>query len=116
MEKRYGALRTIAAIYKVLGAIAGILTLLAALAICAIAVLGGSALIQQLGGDMPGATNLGLFSSALGGLIVAVLVILYGGFAAGTLFALGQGMDLLLALEENTRATAMVLQARRDNP
>jgi len=110
MEKRYAALRVIGTIYKVLGGIAGIVTILLAIGICASSVLGGAAmgnLGREFGGDPRVA---GLLSGFLGGVIGTVLVIIYGGGFAVTLYALGEGVYLLLALEENTRATVALLQ------
>ncbi len=106
MEKRYSALRLIGTVYKVLGVIAGAITLLAVLAVCASAVLGGAALDDF--GRRQGLPN--LVGNAFGGIIVGVAGILYGGIIAVTLYAFGEGVYLLLALEENTRATVALLQ------
>ena len=51
MEKRYNALRIIGTIFKVLGVMVGILTLLALLATCAASFFGGAA-IEQVGRDL----------------------------------------------------------------
>jgi len=111
MEKRYKALRIIGTLYKIFGTIVGVITVLVILSICATSVLGGAGL-RRFGHDM------GLpavFSGMLGGLILSVVAIIYGGGLAITLYAAGEAVYLLLALEENTRATAMLLQ-RRANP
>jgi len=110
MEKRYAALRVIGTIYKVFGGIVGVITILAVLGICATSLLGGAAM-GTLGREFGGDTGFaGLLSGFLGGLIGGVLVIIYGGGLAVTLYAAGEGVYLLLALEENTRATVMLLQ------
>ena len=44
MDKKYTVLRTLGKIYKVLGIIGGVLTLLTILGVCATSVLGGMAL------------------------------------------------------------------------
>ena len=111
MEKRYTALRIIGTIYKVLGGIVGVLTILVVLGICAASVLGGAAMGNL--GRNAGVT--GLFGGALGGLVIGVVAIVYGGGLAVTLYAVGEGVYLLLALEENTRATVALLQ-RQANP
>lgn len=111
MEKRYAALRIIGTLYKIFGAIVAAITLLAVLGICATSVLGGAA-VDSLGHDTGFA---GLFTGVLGGLIFSVVAIIYGGSIAITLYAAGEGVYLLLALEENTRATVMLLQ-RQVNP
>ncbi len=107
MEKRYTALRIIATVYKVLGIITGAITLLAVLGICASSLLGGAMLdrFNDLGRSGPW----GLFSGAMGGLIAGLAGIVYGGGLALTLYAAGEGISLLIALEENTRATATYL-------
>ncbi len=110
MEKRYTALRTIGTIYKVLGVIVGAMTILVALGICASSIFGGAAidsLSRELGRDVPSA---GMLGGILGGLLLGILAIIYGGGLAITLYAAGESVYLLIALEENTRATAMFLQ------
>ncbi len=104
MEKRFAALRIIGTVYKILGGIAGALTLLMLLGICATTLLGG-AFVRGLGGNF-GDSISGFFTA----IIMSVMVIVYGGGVAVTLYAFGEGVYLLLALEENTRATMIVLQ------
>jgi hypothetical protein len=106
MEKRYKALRIISTIYKVLAAIVAVLTILSILGFCATSLLGGAALDSF--GDDTGIAD--LFSGVLGALIFSVVAIIYGGGLSVTLYAVGDILDLLLALEENTRRTAMLLQ------
>ncbi len=109
MEKRYTALRTIGTIYKILGIISGAITLLVILGICAASVLGGAAL-GELGNQFGGSYGMGsMFGGVLGGIFLGFLAILYGGSISITLYAFGEGIFLLLALEENTRATAEML-------
>jgi hypothetical protein len=115
MEKRYTALRIIGTIYKVLGGIVGVVTILVVLGICAASVLGGAAM-GSLGREFGRNAGVpGLFGGALGGLVIGVVAIVYGGGLAITLYAVGEGVYLLLALEENTRATVALLQ-RQANP
>lgn len=112
MEKRYKALRIIGTIYKVLGIIAGVITILVAIGLCGTSVLGGAAidnLGRQFGGDIGVG---GLFGGIFGGLLLSLAAIIYGGFITLTLYAAGEGVYLLLALEENTRTTAMLLQGQ----
>jgi hypothetical protein len=110
MDKRYAALRTIGSIYKVLGVIGGAVTILLVIAVCLTSVLGGAAadsFSRQFGSDIGLG---GLFGGVLGGIVASLAIVLYGGGMALTLYAAGEGIYLLLALEENTRATALVLQ------
>jgi hypothetical protein len=112
MEQRYRALRIVGTIYKVLGGIAGILTLLVVVTVCASSVLGGAAL-TSLGRELSDSSGVGgLFGSVLGGVLLSVLAILYGGTITVTLFGFGEAIYLLIALEENTRATALMLRGQ----
>ncbi len=114
MEKRYRALRVIGTIYKVLAAIVAGVTLLSILGLCATSILGGlgSAAFRGNGLGFFG----GLFGGILGALIFSVVGIIYGGAVSLTLYAFGEGIDLLLALEENTRMAAMALQHQANLP
>ncbi len=77
-------------------------------------MLGGAAL-DSLSREFGGRGAGGLFGGVLGGLLTSGLVILYGGGMAVTLYAFGEGVSLLLALEENTRLTAQLLR-QQNNP
>src|SRR5574337_1153094 len=111
MEKRYRALRTIGTIYKVLAAIVAVITLLSILGLCATSILGGVGQAAFSRGS-----GAGVFGGVLGALIFSVVGIIYGGAVSLTLYAVGEGIDLLLALEENTRITAMLLQRQAGTP
>jgi hypothetical protein len=113
MEKKFGALRFIGSLYKVIGIIVAVVTVISALGICATSVLGGAAMqdfSRQFGG--PNNNGLGMLGSAFGGLIIGLIVILNGGLLAVGLYAIGEGIYLLLSLEANTRATTALLQQR----
>jgi hypothetical protein len=112
VEPRYRALRIIGTIYKVLGGVAGVITILVVVSICASSVLGGAA-IGSLGRELGGRPGVGsLFTGAIGGLLVSLFAIVYGGAIAVTLYGFGEGIYLLLAVEENTRATAQLLRGQ----
>jgi hypothetical protein len=112
MEKRYKALRFIGTVYKVIGIIVGALAVLGAIGFCALSAIGGTAL-SSLGNSYGYSSGAGgLFSGLLGGVLVGGLMLLYGGITAITLYALGEGVYLFIGLEENTRATAALLQQR----
>ncbi len=106
MEARYSALRTIATIYKVIGYIVLVLTILAALAVCGLSVAGGSAM-EALSRDFGGT---GIVSGVVGGLIAFVVILIYGGLIAVSLIAFGEGIYLFIAIEENTRKTSLLLE------
>ena len=112
MEKRYAGLRLTGTIYKVLGIIIGVITVLGALGICLTSILGGS-LASSLGGS---ADLMGPLGGVVGGVVGGLVALLYGGAMALGLYAFGEMMHLMVAMEENTRATAMLLQKRETPP
>ena len=114
MEKRYRVLRVIGSIYKVLAVIVAGITLLSILGLCATSILGGVGRAAFLRGGL-GPIG-GMFGGIVGALIVTVVGIIYGGAISLTLYAFGEGIDLMLALEENTRITAMALQHQTNLP
>ena len=106
MEKRYRVLRIIGTVYKVLGAIVAVLTVLSVIGMCLASLLGGAAM-DRFARD----TGLpGFIAGFAGATVFAIGAIVWGGSLAVTLYALGEGVSLLLALEENTRATATLLR------
>jgi len=114
MAKRFLALRIIAAIYKILGSLIIASTLLSIIGICLASVAGGAALdrfSQELGQE---AVGLGIFGSLMTGIFFIVIAILTGGMIGLQLFAAGENISLMLAVEENTRAMVALLQ--KDNP
>ena len=114
MENRYSALRLIGTLYKILGAILAILTLLSVLGICATSFLGGAAfenIQQDLGGDISG---VGLLGSVAGGILISLFLLVTSGGLAVSLYAIGEGIYLLIALEENTRETVTLLNNRQE--
>jgi hypothetical protein len=113
MEKKFNALRTIGAIFKILGVIAGIITLLIVIGICATSILGGAA-IDSLSRELGNSGASGIFSGVLGGLLASIFVIINGGGLTLTFFAMGEGIYVLLSLEENTRATVDLLRHQSD--
>jgi len=109
MEKRFQILRSFGVIYKILGGIAGVITIISALGVCLMSVISGAALDEAMryyGSDPFG----GMISGLVGGLILSLGIIIYGGFLAVTLYAIGELVFLLIAMEENTRTTALLLQ------
>jgi hypothetical protein len=116
MEKRYAALRTIGTIYKVLGIAVASITVLMIIGICLFIFLGGVGGALAAGGGRGDDVALGVFGSLLGSILVTlfsgIVMIIYGGSIALTLYAMGEGIYLMLALEENTRMTVAALQGR----
>lgn len=116
MEKRYAGLRLAGTVFKVLGIIVGVITILGALGICLTSILGGAAM-DSLAGGLGGDTGvMGSVGGVVGGVIGGLVALIYGGAMGLGLYASGEMMQLLVAMEENTRATAMMLQTREAPP
>ncbi len=110
MEQRFHALRTIGSIFRVLGYITLVLTIISALAFCGLTVVGGSMIqsaSQQFGFDSSGG---GFLGGLFGGLIGGFLILLYGGFISLWVIAIGELIYLLIGVEENTRKTTYMLE------
>jgi hypothetical protein len=103
VEKRYPILRTLSVIYKVLGGIVGALTLLVSIGTCIAAIAGGrmfGEMGRQLGIQIPG------MGGVVGGVILGLISLLYGGFAALTLYGAGELINLFISMEEHLRSLA----------
>jgi len=111
MEKKYKVLRVIGKIYKILGIISAILTILGAVGMCLASILGGAAMNRMVR-EMSGVPVRMGAGGAVAGVIAAILVVLYGGMIAISFYGLGEGVDLIINLEENTRKTAHLLEEK----
>jgi hypothetical protein len=110
MEHKYHALRTIGSTFRVIGYIILVLTILGALAFCGFSIISGTAIesaSQQFGGN---STGLGAIGGFFGGFLGAIFIILYGGLIALMLVAFGEGIYLLIDIEENTRKTSNLIE------
>jgi hypothetical protein len=100
MEKRFRALRVIATIYKIVAWIVLICGVLFALIFFATAMLAAS------GRDLPG-----LLIGSLGGVVVvAIGALLYAAVLFLVLYGAGEAVFLALAIEENTRESALLMR------
>lgn len=112
MERKFNVLRVIGTLWKVLAWITLIGGILFSLGILLVGVLGsGGALLRLFGQEsaaLPGA--MGLVSSVVGFGIALVSALIY--FLI--LYAVGDLIYLLLAIEENTRQTMHALKQNRD--
>src|SRR3954471_9286004 len=111
MEKRYGALRFIGTVYKILGIIILVLAILGALGACAGALVGGASFR-----DVAGQTGLPVLGGVIGAIIAAVFALLWGGVIGLALIAFGDFISLMLSVEENTRTTATLLRGQPPAP
>lgn len=101
MEKRFTALRVIATIYKIIGVLVALLTVLAVVLL----IVGVATNSRQLALYGLGSTEL---------IVVSVIATLIGGgLGALGIYAIGEALYLLINLEENTRFTAILLRDRQ---
>jgi hypothetical protein len=110
MQQRYRPLRTIGTIFRILGYICLVLTIITVIGICGGSVLFGTAIesnLQQYGGNT---TGLGVVGGAFWGVFLSLGAIIYGGIASLSLIAIGEGIYLLISIEENTRKTAYLVE------
>jgi hypothetical protein len=110
MDKRYRVLRTIATLWKVLAWILLIVGILSSLGILLIGILGSGGFVLRYLGQDPGLVQ-GAMSTVsgiagfIGGLIATIVYFLI-------VYAVGELIDLLLSIEENTRLAAMAMQGQ----
>ena len=112
MDRNFRVLRIIGTLWKVLAWITLIAGILVSLGVLLVGILGsGSFFLQFLGQEvqaLPGA--IGIVTSVVGFLSVLVVTIIY--FLV--LYAVGELIYLLLAIEENTRRTMQRLEIVTD--
>ncbi len=107
MEKRYRALRIIGTLYKIIGAIVLVVTIVSAVGVCLAGVIGGTA-FEGFTNDFDfNRRGLGLLGGAVGGVISALVILLSGGIGGVTVYATGEAIYLLIDIEENTRAARL---------
>jgi hypothetical protein len=109
MERKYALLRVLGNISKILGIITGVLTILGAIGACAGAFVGSGVVgpyLDQIGLGF----GQGQYVQMVMGIVTSVLTLLYGGSIAIALYALGQGVQLLIDVEKNTRTIITMLQ------
>jgi len=106
--KKYAALRTIASIFKILGIISGVITILLALGACVFTGFLGTSMNGMMY-DLTGSSG----SSAagiIGGIISGLIILVYGGFSALLIYGSGELIYVLLDMEQNTRETTELLR------
>lgn len=106
MEKKFKALRLFGTIYKIIGVIVLILTILGAAGTCIMGFAGG-ALVQQYAEDITSGTGI---TAGLVGLMAALGMLIGGAISGLSLYAIGEGIYLLIGIEENTRSTNALLR------
>ena len=101
MKKRFQFLRVIATIFRILAIIIAAVALVASMVTMVMAMAGGQ-IWSIFGVD----ANTGFF----GGLMAAFLEVLAGFLYALLMYGYGEMISLLLALEENTHNTVLLLE------
>jgi hypothetical protein len=110
MEQRYRALRFVATLLKITAIFFAVISFFGALSICGIIFSGGIA-IDRFAREFGGATSgLGMAAGIVGGAIASILPIVLGSSFALILYAVGEAVNLQIAIEENTRSAAWHIQ------
>lgn len=106
LEKRFGALRTIGKIFKVLGIIAVIAGVV--MAVVSIVFLSMHSFANPMYSP-----QFGLRAMMGSGIWAGLAALLWGAIAGLVLFGVGEVIDLLIAVEENTRASMLMLRQQQ---
>jgi len=102
MKKRFGILRVIATIMKILGIIVAALAVLGGLGMFIFSIAGGGNMLSIPGIDAAG--------SALAGLFGGFMVIFAGALYALIMYGYGELLMLLVSMEDNTLRTVELLE------
>jgi hypothetical protein len=114
--KKYAALRTIASIFKILGIISGVTTILLSLGSCLFFGFVGTSM-NAIMYNMTGSSG-DSAATIIAGIITGLIVLIYGGFSALLIYGSGELIYVLLDMEQNTRETAELMRfaARSASP
>ncbi len=106
MQQKFRVLRIVAVIWKVLAWLVLVLSILGGCGTLAMGLLAGSSAAAR-NSDLLG---IGL-GGVVGGVVTALVAIFFGILYFVFLYAFAELVDVMLALEENTRATAEQLKS-----
>lgn len=106
VPKRFGVLRVLGTLFKVIAWIVLIIAILGAIGL-GLTSMNGDLLTNMLSGAVPPET-LAAFGGA-GGILIGIAFLIGGIIYFLLLYAAGESIHLQLALEENTRLTAALL-------
>ena len=110
MQKKFSVLRFAARVFKVLGILASIFALIA----CGLTAAAAWAGPQMLGGGIGTGNYVDMGAAGTAAALFGAALLLAGGLiGALCLFALGELIELLIAMEENTRAAALAAVRER---
>lgn len=96
--------------HYILGILVAALTLVVVIGILAASFLGGTTFDRMSGEFGNSVAPVFLLGSVVSGLMAGMIVLIAGGLLAVLLYAFGESIFVLLALEENTRTTNLLLQ------
>jgi hypothetical protein len=101
MKKRFGVLRVLSSILKILGIV-----------VAALAVLGGliAFVMSFAGGDIFQSMGIDSTGGVLAGLMSAIMIVIVGAMYALFLYGYGELLMLLISMEENTFKTVSLLE------
>jgi len=102
MKKRFGILRVIATIMKILGVIIAALAVLGGLGMFIFSIAGGVNMLSDFGIDAGG--------GALAGLFGGFMVIFVGALYALIMYGYGELLMLLVSMEDNSFRTVKLLE------
>jgi len=108
VEKRFRVLRLVATLYKIFAWIALAVGILGMLGSIIAGVVGADLVRQFTGGDAGGAVG-----GIVGGIIAGVGILVIAALYFLLLYAVSEGVYLLLSIEENTRQAAYMLSQGR---
>lgn len=103
MEKKFRALRIFGTVYKVIGIIVLVLTVIGAAGTCILGFAGG-AMAEQYADQLGSGISTGLI-----GALVAFGTLIGGAISGLSLYAAGELIYLFIGIEENTRASVSYL-------
>lgn len=101
MKKRFGVLRVLASILKVLGIVVAVFAVLGGL---------GTLIVSIAGGDLWSSFGYDANSGFLVGLVGSFGIVVFGVLYAVVLYAYGELLMLFLAMEDNTFKTVKLLE------
>jgi hypothetical protein len=106
--KKYTALRTIASIFKILGIISMVITILLSLGSCLFFGFVGTSM-NAIMYNMTGSSG-DSAATIIAGIITGLIVLIYGGFSSLMIYGAGELIYVLLDIEQNTRESSELLR------
>ncbi len=112
MARKYKTLRFVGGLFKVLGWIFLVLGILSAIiAVVVMSVAGG-----RLSSEISDAVPIGVLGGVAGGVMTGIGLALAGVIEFVLFYAMGEGIDLAISIEQNTRESAYYLRGESNLP